>query len=244
MRATPELPRQGIRLRRAADFLSRGLIAYGVLGLLVAVVGLGTLIWTGTTVTAFDARMTRESEELGRTLRRAATALEDASTSAESFRTTLDATPPSIRQAAQTVRNLRPRLLGLQAQAGAINILGSQPLGGIGELFGQMATDLEGLDEQLDTIAGQLGTNQEALVRNARSLGETASQLDAFAERIEDGLITQSIGDLRTILGAVLAMLIVAMALPSLGALAFGLWIRRELGLGRRRVPALIVVER
>ncbi len=224
--------------------MSRGLIAYGVIGLLVAAVGLGTLVWTGTTVAAFDARMTRESDELSRTLRRAATALEDASTSAESFRTTLDATPPSIRQAAQTVRNLRPRLVGLQAQASAINILGSQPLGGIGELFGQMATDLEGLDEQLDGIAGQLGTNQEALIRNARSLGDTASQLDSFAERIDDGLITQSIGDLRTILGAVLAMLIVAMALPSVGALAFGLWIRRELGLGSRRVPALIVVER
>jgi hypothetical protein len=108
-----------------------------------------------------------------------------------------------------------------------------------------MATDLEGLDEQLDGIAGQLGTNQEALIRNARSLGDTASQLDAFAERIDDGLITETIGDLRTILGAVLAMLIVAMALPSVGALAFGVWIRRELGLGRRRrVPELIVVER
>lgn len=224
--------------------MSRGLIAYGIIGLIVAAIGLGTLVWTGTTVAAFDARMSRESDELSRTLQRAATALEDASTSADSFRTTLDATPPSIRQAAQTVRNLRPRLLGLQAQAGAINILGSQPLGGIGELFGQMATDLEGLDEQLDGIAGQLGSNQDALIRNARSLGDTASQLESFAERIDDGLITQSIGDLRTILGSVLAMLIVSMALPSAGALAFGLWIRRELGLGRRRVAALIVVER
>lgn len=224
--------------------LSRGLIAYGIIGLLVAAIGLGTLVWTGATVSGFNDRMSRESAELGSTLRRAATALDNAATTAESFRVTLDATPPSVRQAAQTIRNLRPRLVALQAQAGSINILGSQPLGGIGELFGQMATDLDGLDTQLDGIADQLGGNQDALDRNARSLASTADQLHGFADRIEDGLIVDSVGEIRTILGVVLMTLIVAMAVPATGALAFGWWIRRELALSRRRAPAILVVER
>jgi hypothetical protein len=235
---------KGLRLRRAGDMLSRGLIAYGIVGLMVAAIGLGTLVWTGATVSGFNDRMTRESEELGATLRRAATALDNASTTADSFRGTLDATPPSVRQAAQTIRNLRPRLVALEAQATSINILGSQPLGAIGQLFGQMATDLEGLDGQLDGIADQIGGNQDALDRNARSLASTADQLDGFADRIEDGLILDSVGEIRTILGVVLMMLIVAIAVPATGALVFGWWIRRELGLGRRRVPAILIVER
>ena len=212
--------------------------------MLVALIGLGTLFWAGATVSGFNDRMATESEDLGATLRRAATALDNASETADSFRTTLDATPPSVRQAAQTIRNLRPRLLALQAQATAINILGSQPLASIGELFGQMATDLEGLDAQLDEIANQLGGNQAALETNARSLSATAGQLDGFADRIDDGLITQSVGDIRTILGVVLAMLVVTMAVPAAGALAFGFWIRRELRRGTRPAPVVLVVER
>jgi hypothetical protein len=242
--SVPIITPRGVRVRRAADMLSRGLIAYGLIGMLVALIGLGTLFWTGATVAGFNDRMTSESQELGATLRRAATALDNASDTARSFRTTLDATPPSVRQAAQTIRNLRPRLLGLQQQASSLNILGSQPLLGIGELFGQMATDLEGLDGQLDGIADQLGGNQEALETNARSLAGTATQLDEFADRIDDGLITESVGDMRTILGVVLAMLVVAIAVPAGGALAFGLWIRRELRRGLRRAPAVLIVER
>ena len=84
----PIISPRGIRVRRAASLLSGGLIAYGVIGLLVALIGLGTLFWTGATVSGFNERMTSESEELGATLRRAATALDNASDTAQSFRTT------------------------------------------------------------------------------------------------------------------------------------------------------------
>jgi methyl-accepting chemotaxis protein len=212
-------------------------------GLLVALLGLGTLLWTANTVTSFNARVGDESEELGATLRGTARALDDASRTAESFEATLERTPPSVRQAAQTIRNLRPRLVALQAQAGAIDIFGTRPLGSIGELFGQMAVDLEGLDNQLDLIADSLGGNQESLRTNARSLAALADELTGFADRLDDGLVADSLGEVRTILALVLALLVVAMAVPAAGSLALGVWLRRELGIGRA-APSLIVVER
>ncbi len=239
----PPILHRRSRLRVAADRLSRGLIAYGIVGLLVALLGLGTLLWTAGAVGGFNDRVADESEQLGATLRGTARALDDASRTAETFESTLEQTPPSVRQAAQTIRNLRPRLVALQAQAGAIEIFGSRPLGSIGELFGQMAVDLEGLDDQLDRIADSLGGNQESLRTNARSLAALADELSGFADRLDGGVVTDSLSEVRTILALVLAVLVVAMAVPAAGALAFGLWLRRELETGRQ-VPSLVVVER
>lgn len=231
------------RLRETLARFSQGLIVYGVAGILVAIVGLGTLVWTGAAIGSFESRIEGESDQLGATLRRTATALRDASRTAESFGRTLDETPPSVRQAAQTVRNLRPRLEALQAQAQAIEILGSRPLQGIGDVFGQIAADLDGLDAQLDRIADQLGQNRASLDANAASLGRVADGLSGFANRLDAGLVTDSLADIRAILGLVLAVLVVAMAVPAIGGLALGLWLRRELGIGRGE-PPLIIVER
>ena len=231
------------RLRGTLARFSQGLIVYGVAGILVAIISLGTLAWTGATVGSFGTRIQAESDQMSATLRGSATALRDASRTAESFGRTLDETPPSVRQAAQTVRNLRPRLEALKAQADAVAILGSRPLQGIGELFGQIATDLDGLDGQLDRIADALGQNRSSLDTNARSLGRLADGLSAFANRLDDGLVTDSLADVQAILGLVLAVLVAAMAVPAIGALALGLWLRRELGIGQRE-PPLIIVER
>ena len=231
------------RLRRGLQRIAIGLILYGIAGLLVAILGFGTLLWTASAVASFNDRLAGESEELGVTLRDTAQALGDASLSAASFGRTLDATPPSVRQAAIAVRNLRPRLEQLDAQASAIDILGARPLLGIGQLFGQMAADLAGLDTQLDRIADELGGNQASLASNARSLAALAGRLSAFADRVDAGLVTESVDDIRQIVALVLAILVIAMAVPAVAALGFGLWLRRELGPGRS-VAQVIVVER
>ena len=232
------------RLRDRLATISRGLIAYGVTGIVLAVIGLGALFWTGAAIGSLGGRIEGESEQLGATLRATATTLRDASRTAESFGRTLDETPPSVRQAAQTIRNLRPRLEGLEQQAGAINLLGSRPLQGIGELFGQIAADLDGLDGQLDRIADGLGQNRSSLDTNARSLARLGDRLSAFANRLDAGIVTDSLAEIETILFLVLVVLVASMAVPAAGALALGLWLRGELGLGRPARPPLIVVER
>jgi hypothetical protein len=239
----PAVVRPRSRLRVALDRLSRGLIAYGVIGLVVAGFGLGLLAWTGSAFGSFEARVGDEAAELAGTLRRTATAVDEASGTAKSFGRTLDETPPGVRQAAATIRNLRPRLVALQQQAGGINILGSRPLAGIGDLFGQMSVDLEGLDVQLDRIADELGGNRAALATNAASLGAMAAEIDGFADRLDGGIVSSGLSEMRTILALLLAVLVLLVAVPAGGALAAGLWIRRELG-PRRTAAPIIVVER
>jgi methyl-accepting chemotaxis protein len=236
------LSRRG-RLRRSFVRLSYGLILYGVAGMLVAAVGLAMLVGTGAAVGSFGVRVEGESEQLGTTLRETAVTLDEAAQTAESFGRTLEQTPPSVRQVAATVRNLRPRLEAIQSQAAAIDILGTRPLQGISELFGQIASDLAGLDDQLDRIADELGANQTSLGTNAASLARLSDEVSGFADRLDAGLVTDSLEEIRAILALVLAILVIALALPAAGSLALGLWLRREFGEGRPVRP-VIVVER
>ncbi len=238
----PARPAYG--LRRLLARFSQALLVYGGASLLVAVVGFGGIIWASLTAGGLSDRIARESAELATTLRRTATVLDDASSTAESFGRTLAQTPPGVRQAAAAVRNLQPRLQALEAQAGGINILGSRPLAGLGELFGRMAADLAGLDAQLDRIADELTGNQASLEENADSLAALADRMEAFAVRVDEGLITAGMGEVRTILILVLVLLVVGMAVPAVGALSLGWWLRRELGLGRPKESVIVVVER
>jgi hypothetical protein len=212
-------------LRRA----STGLLIYGVVGLLVAVLGLVALVWVGGRVTTLSERTSAQVERLALTLDSSADALDDAATSAVSFALTLERTPPTIRQAAQTVANLQVNLRSVAGQLGAISILGSQPLGQVATLFSQMATDLEGLDTRLELIATDLEGNKTALLANAESLRATAVQLDTLATSLRAGFVEESFDDIAAVLTVLALALILVTALPAVGALVFGWWLRRTI---------------
>jgi len=219
--------RRGLRagLRR----LRIGLLAYGSVGLLLALVGLAALVWVNGRMSALAERVDAEVGQLADAIESSATALKDAGASATSFTTTLERTPPSVRQAAVTVRNLRPSLRDLETQLSAINILGSQPFGRAAALFGTMATDLEGLDTQLDLIATDLEGNRGALAANARSLDALGTRLAAQAARLRSGMVHDGVEDVRALLLLALVAFLAWTAVPAMGALALGWWLRREL---------------
>ena len=219
--------RRGLRagLRR----LRIGLLAYGSVGLLLALVGLAALVWVNGRMSALAERVDAEVGQLADAIESSATALKDAGASATSFTTTLERTPPSVRQAAVTVRNLRPSLRDLETQLSAINILGSQPFGRAAALFGTMATDLEGLDTRLDLIATDLEGNRGALVANARSLDALGTRLAAQAARLRSGIVQDGVEDVRALLLLALVAFLAWTAVPAVGALALGWWLRREL---------------
>ena len=219
--------RRGLRagLRR----LRIGLLAYGSVGLLLALVGLAALVWVNGRMSALAERVDAEVGQLADAIESSATALKDAGASATSFTTTLERTPPSVRQAAVTVRNLRPSLRDLETQLSAINILGSQPFGRAAALFGTMATDLEGLDTQLDLIATDLEGNRGALVANAQSLDALGTRLAAQAARLRSGMVHDGVEDVRALLLLALVAFLAWTAVPAVGALALGWWLRREL---------------
>lgn len=211
-----------VGLRRA----STGLLIYGVVGLTVAALGLVALVWVGGRVTALSERTSAQVESLALTLEASGDALEDAGTSAVSFAVTLERTPPTIRQAAQTVANLEGNLRSTADQLAAISILGSRPLGQVAALFGQMATDLDGLDTRLELVATDLEGNKAALLANADSLRATGARLDGLAIDLRGGIVEDSFTDVSALLTVLALALILVTALPAIGALAFGWWLR------------------
>jgi hypothetical protein len=229
----------GAHRRPVLRRLSRALIVYGVVGVILAVAGLASLAWAGARLGAFGGGADAEMTKLTTTVRSAATALRDASDSARSFTSSLDQTEPAVRRSAEAIRQIRPRLAALQQQADSIDILGARPLGSLGELFGQISTQLDGLDTQLDTVGDSLTADQGALRKNADSLGAVATSLDEVARDLADTSIESGIADMRTVLMIGLLLLVLWTAIPGVGALALGLWMRRELsgperGLRRR----------
>lgn len=216
-------------LRGGLRRLSTGLIAYGVAGLAVALLGLVALGWTAGRVAALAETVDTEVAQLAATLDRTAETLRAAGSSAVTFAVTLERTPPSVRQSAETIRNLRPNLQAIESQLSSISILGSQPLAGPARLFGEMASDLQGLDTRLDLIADDLETDRDALLRNADSLNSLGDQTSVMAERIRTGFIQRGLEDLRLVLVLTILVFVGWTAVPAVGALALGLWLRRTL---------------
>jgi hypothetical protein len=216
-------------LRRGLRRLSMGLIAYGVTGLVLALVGAIALVWVGGRVGGIADRTGKQVASIVSTLDETSVVLTSMGTSATSFSGTLERTPPAVRQTAQTVANLRVNLINVQGQLGAINILGARPLANAADLFGQMAGDLEGLDTRLEGIATDLDNNRSALLDNSTKLQALGTELDGVADGLRGGVIEDSLSDVQLILAVLSVLLIVWTALPAAGALGLGWWIRREL---------------
>jgi hypothetical protein len=216
-------------LRGGLERLATGLIAFGVAGLVAAFIGLAALVWAGGRIASLADTVDAEVAIVATTLDRTAVTLEAAGTSAVAFAATLDRTPTSVRQAAATIRNLRPNLEAIEAQLASINILGAQPLADAARLFGDMASDLEGLDDRLDLIAADLEADSEVLRVNAASLRQLADRTEAVAERVRAGIIQRGLGDLQAALVVTLLVFVAWTAIPSIGALVFGFWLRRLL---------------
>ncbi len=220
-------------LRRA----STGLLLYGAVGLTVAVLGLVALVWVGGRVGGLAERTGIQVEAIAATLDASAAALTDAATTSVSFAVTLERTPPTVRQAAQTVADLEADLRRTSDQLSAISIFGSRPLGEVGALFGTMASDLDGLDTRLDLIATDLESNKAALLTNAASLRALGMRLDSLATDLRGGFVEDSFADVSAVLTLLAVALILVTALPAVGALAFGWWLRGTLD---RAAPAAV----
>ncbi|MFL5777822.1 MAG: hypothetical protein ACJ761_02660 [Chloroflexota bacterium] len=212
-------------LRRVA----RALIAYGVVGIVLAIAALAALGWSATRLGAFGDGIDARVVDLSDAVDDSAQALRDAADSADSFTASLDQTEPAVRKAASAIRQIRPRLVALRDQADSINILGSRPLSSLGGLFGEMSTELEGLDSQLDDVGDSLVTDQDALRRNADSLAALATTLERMSADLAQADVGGAISTMRTVVFMGLLLFILWTAVPGVGAVALGLWMRREL---------------
>jgi hypothetical protein len=210
--------------------LMRGLIAYGIVGLaLSAVAALAVFVAIGR-LSSVDDTVEGGAGQLGTVLARMTTALDEASTSAASFGTTIDNGSAALTAAASDIRAIVPQLRDIETQANGINILGSKPLAPIAGLFGQIASQLGDLDGRLDTVATNLTENHGALKANAASLAALAAETRTLAAQLTPDIVIRIVDDARLFAIALLAVLLAGVAVPAGAALAFGWWLHRELG--------------
>ena len=209
--------------------LSTGLIAYGLVGLLVAGVGLGALVWVNGRIETLGARVSTSVDAIATTLERTAVTLENASTTADSFTGTIDRTVDGVSSAAGTISSVRSSLETLESGLRAVTILGLTPLGAPAEAVGGIANAIEGLDTRLTAIADSLAGNRDALATNAASLARVADSTSAMAERLRSGVIEDSLADVQLVVGVILFLMVAWTAVPAVGSLWIGLWLRREL---------------
>ncbi len=207
--------------------LANALIVYGVIGLLAAAIGFAALISASSRIGSLGERIVSEAVSLDAIIVLTADVLDDAATTAGTFGPTVKQTSVTVSEAAGAIREIEPRLRDLETQANAIEIFGQRPVAPLGQLFGQIATDVSGLDEQLDGIATEMARNEEALTENADSLGALADLVRAYKGRLQPAAIDAGIDDARRLLLLTLALFIGWTAVPAVGSLIVGRWMRR-----------------
>jgi hypothetical protein len=215
-------------VRSALPRLANGLIAYGVIGLVLALIAALALAWAGGRFASLGDRIETQAASIADTLDRTATTLQDASSSATSFANTLERTPPIVRQVATALGDTEAGLRSIATQLGEIDILGRQPLAGTAERVNNMAGALAGLDARLGLVAGDLEGNRDALLANSTSLSALSEQLTSVADQLRSEGLARALADIRAVLVVFGLLLLTWIVLPSVGALALGWWLRRQ----------------
>jgi hypothetical protein len=216
-------------LRGGLGRLSRGLIAYGIIGLVVAGIGFGALVWVNGRIDNVRSEAGTTVAQLATTMERSAEALHDASTTARTFSLTLDQAATALPAVSSQLAGVRSDLSALEEQLRSVSILGQSPLSSAANAVGRIAVSLGGLDTQLSLAAVALAANRDALAANATSLGQLGDSAAALAGRLRSGVIDDSLGDVQLVIALMLLVFIALSMVPAVGALVFGLWLRRQL---------------
>jgi transposase-like protein len=213
--------------------LSRGLIAYGIVGLVVAAIGFGAMVWVNGRIGQIRDDAEATVARLATTMELAANVLYGASTTAQSFSTTVDQSAQAVSAAAVTITEVRSELTALEAQLRSVNILGATPLSAPADAVGRIAASIDGLDTRLSLIADSVKGDRDALAGNATALLQLGDSTQALAARLGSGVGQDSFGDVQQVIAVTLLMFAAWSFVPAAGALVLGVWLRRELGRSR-----------
>jgi len=219
--------------------LSRGLVVYGAIGVVLALVMSGAIVvLTG----RLDSVVGRVSDNLGTisaTVDQTATALDRANSTSASVAATVGQAGPALQKVDGTVTGMISTLRDLQSTSAAASFLGQTPLASLADRFGSVADSLAALHGEISTLGGSLADNQANLARLGTSLSDVAVQLRGVDAILGSGEIQGSLAETVTVIRWTMLLLAAMFAAPAVAALAFGVWIRRQLGdLGPAVAPA------
>jgi ABC-type transporter Mla subunit MlaD len=220
---------RSVAARPEGVWLSRGLIAYGIVGLVVSAIGLGSMVWVNGRISDVRSEARATVARLATTTHLAAIVLRGASTTVGSFGGTADETARAVSSATGTITEVRADLSALEAQLRSVSIFGATPLSSSADAVARIAASMEGLTTQLPLIAGGLEGNRDALARNAAALTELADSTTALAARLGPSVGQDSLDDVQRVIAITLLMFAAWSFVPALGALALGIWLLRQL---------------
>ena len=217
-------------LRGGLRRLGSGLIAYGLVGIVVAAIGFGSLVWVDGRIRALRSEVAASVAQQSAALALAADVLHDAATTAHGFSATVDRTSEAVSSAAGTITGVRAELVALEAQLRSVNILGATPLASPADAVGGIATSMDGLDGQVAQVAEDLKGNRNDLAANATSLDQLSAITGTLSRRLGLGVVEDSLGDLQQLISITLLVFSAWSLVPAIGTLGLGIWLRRQAG--------------
>ena len=218
-----------LRARPGGRWVSLALIAGGIVGLVVATIGVGATIWANGRIGELRDEAHLTATRLANTMELAASVLLGASSTAQSFSGTADQAGQAVSAAVLTTAEVRSDLSALEAQLRSVNIFGATPLSSSADAVARIVAGMEGLDAELALVADDLAENGEALGGNASSLRELAASTRALAGRLGPSAELDALMDVQRVLAITLLIVAAWLTVPAAGALVLGVWLRRGL---------------
>jgi hypothetical protein len=214
-------------------WVSRGLIAYGIVGLILAAIGFGAMVWVDGRISNLRGQAETNAAQVATAMKLVATVVRGGSSTAESFSNTADQSAEAVSSAAITTTEVRSDLSALEAQLRAVSFLGATPLSSSADAVGRIAASMDGLDTQLSLISDGLKGNRDALTGNAGSLSQLGDSIESLAARLGPSVGQESLGDIQQVIAVTLFMFAAWSFVPAAGALMLGMMLRRELSRSR-----------
>ncbi len=81
----------------------------------------------------------------------------------------------------------------------------------------------------MNLLADDLEDNRDKLLANSQSLNALGVRLQLVAEDLREGVIEDSLADVQVIVTLLALVMVIWTAVPAVGALLLGWWLRKEL---------------
>jgi hypothetical protein len=194
----------GIERRR----LGTGLLAFGLVGLVLAAVVAAGLIAGAVAARNLDDRLAADQARIVELLDQLVATVDRTAVSAGNASDTLATTGRTVASAAVMLDGLAV-VADQLADSLDFSIFGQQPLAGAAVRFGELAVQVRAVGEDVDALAANLDTTSGDVAALAADIDRLAGQVDAIALRIADFDRTAELVDL-LVAGILLLGLLVA----------------------------------
>jgi outer membrane murein-binding lipoprotein Lpp len=212
----------GVDLRR----MGTALLVFGIVGMVVAGIVAAGLIGGAIAARNLDDRLAAERVRLVRTLDRVDSAMAQTATTIDNAGATLATTSETLASASSVLGQVAATSEDLSTSLD-FSILGSQPLAGTAQKFGELAVQVRGFGAKAQALSDDLAVNAGDTGALATEIDGLRDELARLTARIDS---FEATGELVGLLvgGILLLGLLVAwLAVAGAGCAWFGLRLRR-----------------